>query len=303
MPLPFLSKPTALQRLAASEGQSYASAPRSQVRDRSALIALAVDELRAAEPMQRVKLARKAGLPQRCTGLGMQSSPLLAFILDDELLQKSMGEPAARVWLQVDGAACIAHVFARAPHMPAGLLLLVIADARVDKTEAFDVLAPLYRRDAALRELLTRGYFPGAPSMRSTLSDPRFVDLALERLRDEPSSSCRLLGVQGSERAIDELRALLDGATSFDDIASAALDGLELALTQQQFIDLLAALLSSSPLFSTSTPNEIADGPFGFRLAVVHGYAFLQNPVVQQSPRLQEIAEACRQAHPMVPAG
>lgn len=172
---------------------------------------------------------------------------------------------------------------------------------RVDKSEAFDVLAPRYREDSALRELLTRGYFPGAPSMRSTLSDPRFVDLALERLRDGPTSSCRLLGVQGSERAVDELRALLDGATSLDAVALAAFDGLELALTQQQFLDLLASLLSRSPLFSTSSPDEIAHGPLGFRIGVVHGFAFTQHPEVQRNARLQEIVETCARAHPIPP--
>jgi hypothetical protein len=297
VPLPFLSKPSALQRLAASRA-AYKAGPIGDdvIRD-------AVDELRAARPMERVKLAKKAGLPHICVAIGAQSNPLLAVLLDDDTLLRAVGEPTARVWLQVDGAACIAHVLARAQQVSPAVLLIVLADARVDKTEAFEVLAPRYRSDAALREALTRGYFPGAPSMRSTLSDPRFVELALERLRDEPGSSCRLLGVNGSERAIDELRALLDGATTLDAIALAAVDGLELALTQQQLLDLLAALLATSPLFATSTPVEIAEGPLGFKIGVVHGYAFMQHRAVQRSPRLQEILEVCAQTHPMPVVG
>lgn len=303
MRVPLISKPTALQRLAASQSQSYASAPRSELRDRRAVIAEAVEQLRAAAPMERIKLVKKAGVPEICVGMGSQASPLLALLIDDDVTVRALGEPVVRVWLQVDGAACIAHVFARVQRVPGAMLLLVLADARVDKSEAFDVLAPRYREDSAMRDLLTRGYFPGAPSIRSTLSDPRFVDLALELLHDEPASSCRLLGVHGSPRAIDELRAMLDGATSFDELARAAFDGLELALTQQQLLDVLAPLLSTSQLFATSSPTEIADGPLGFKLGVVHGYALMQHAAVQRSPRLQEIVEACMRAHPILPAG
>ena len=65
----------------------------------------------------------------------------------------------------------------------------------------------------------------------------------------------------------------------------------------------LAPLLPTSTLFATLSPTEIAEGPLGFRLGVVHGYAMMQHTAVQRRTRLQVIVEACMRAHPMVPAG
>lgn len=263
----------------------------------------AIDELRNAPAMQRAKLAHKAGLPAACLPLGTRANPLLAFLLDDEALASAHGEQTARVWLQVDGPACIAHVMARGETIAARVLVLVLADARVDKTEAYEVIAPRFRADSELRDLLTRGYFPGAPSMRSTLSDPRIVDLALEIFDVDIAAACRLLGVHGSERAIDELRDVLDRASSLDAAAIAAFEGLELAYTQQQMLDMLAAMLTTSPMMSSLSPREIALGPLGFRIGVVHGYAFQEHAAVRANARLQEIIEACAQEYPVVPPG
>jgi hypothetical protein len=301
---PVLSAPTALERLItiAHGNDGYVPSEHPSLHSkRSAMISAAIDELRAAPPSERVQLAKKAHLPSLCVSLCAQGDALLAFMIDDEILAAALGDAAAAQWLQWDASGCIAHVMARAHLVSPSVLLLVLAHAHVDHAEAFEVLAPRYRQDAALREQLTRPRsLSGTPKMRASLSDPRFVDLALERLRDEPGPSCRLLGVQASARALDELRALFDGATSFDETASAALDGLELALEEGAFIDLLVTFLSSSPLIITWSVQEIAALPLGRRIAMLHNPSFRHHPVVLHSERLQELMQACVDAHPVV---
>jgi hypothetical protein len=300
---PVLSTPTALERLITiahgNEGYGPSEHPTLHGK-RSAMIAAAIDELRAAPASERVQLAKKANLPSLCVSLCAQGDALLAFMIDDDILSTALGEAAAAQWLKWDASGCMAHVMARAHLLPPNVLLRVLADARVDNAEVFEVLAPRYRQDAALRELLTR---PRALSVTTTtramLSDPRFVDLALERLRAEPGPSCRLLGLQGSVRALDELRALWAAATSFDEVARAALDGLELALAHEAFIDLLVELVSTSTLLFEWSLQEIAALPLGLRIARLHGNALRQHPTGQHNERLEALVQACVAAHPV----
>lgn len=306
MPLFFRSKTSsnaitgALHRIGhAQRRTSYAA----DSVDRARLVDAALQELKNAPPKKRVQLVKKANLPAGAAKLGPAVSPLFAFMLDDDGLRAQLGDATVRTWLQADGRACAAHVLARAERLPPSIVVLVLASGVVEPSEVFDVLAPMYRSSSEVRAVVTHGFFPGAPSTRSMLSDPRFVELALETLALHPESSCSLLGAHGSPRAIDELKGIVERARSASEpMLLAALEGLQLALAPEAHAELLATLLSTSPLFTTSSASEIAGGPLSIMIGH-HAFLLRGTPRVQGDARLQEIVERCDSLHMMVPAG
>jgi hypothetical protein len=303
VPLPFLRRDQSALQAIAETHAPYAPADARALPPR--VITGAIEELKGAKPMQRIKNARKAGLPMTLSAIGPTANQLLAYLLEDDELVQAMGEATARVWLNVDASACVGHALARVDVLPArvlGVLFSTQHAAPLDPTEVFDVFAPRLRRDGELRQLITRGFFPGAPSTRSQFSDPRFVDLALELLDSARSDACRLLGVHGGARAVEELRALLDGAKAWDDDAMAALEGIELALPIEELVALLVALLRTSPALSTATPDEIAMSSLGYKISS-YGNMLAWHEAALASERVQEIREACMQAHPMPVVG
>lgn len=214
--------------------------------------AMAADLL-ATRADKRLAAAINAGLPQSALALKEHAGTLLGAMIDDDELRPTLGLAAFHAWLAHDRDAAMAFAIARAPLLPALMLWQVLMEI-ADASEIYDVLAPIHRSRSVTQ---ARGFlevpFPDA-TVRRVLGDPRFVDLALEGMAKDVRVSCTLLGLNGSARAVDELRAVLERVPdahepsgSTDDDAVAAIDGLAAALPEQLLIDELASFLSSQP--------------------------------------------------------
>src|SRR5688500_4516306 len=107
MRFPFFTRAVALSGISAVR-------PADGAQKRADLARHAADELRAAPQAKRVRIAKKAGMPDSCARLGPEAGPLLALLIDDDTLRPDLGDRAVKVWLSLDRPACVAHALARA---------------------------------------------------------------------------------------------------------------------------------------------------------------------------------------------
>jgi hypothetical protein len=205
----------------------------------------ALAALRATAEDARVRVARAAGLPRSAAVLDADAVPLLRGLLDDEALCSALGNDAVELWLNIDRLPCIRYALPRADEWsPDTLIALLCRD--LDDAEVFDVIAPRWRRDGRMRARLagTRQYRPQAAA-RAVVRDRRFVDLALETLAVDFDPACRLLGLQASPRAVEELQQILDRVQTLDMRTLTAVEAM-LSTTESQYHgDMLAKFIRS----------------------------------------------------------
>lgn len=291
--IPFFGKRSALQRLAAITPIILARGAEAEAR-------AIVDELGAAPGDKRLQRAIDGGLPQSAVKLGPHAGAVLAVLIDDDVLRHVLGEAAFLAWLDHDRPACIAYTIARAHRLSAqGLwqLLLQIEDA----SEVYEVFAPVFRRSSVddARALLVLPLLFDADTVRRVFGDARIVDLALEMIAKDVRASCTLLGLNGSPRAVDELRAVLERVpadderdSAYEDSAIAAIDGLDAALVGEPFIDVLAKFL-------VAQPKRLVPHMYLSMRITQYAIALEQHPLVRAHPDLQRRIEQAAMPPPM----
>jgi hypothetical protein len=260
-----------------------------------------VAELRGAPIEKRVRIAREGGLPASARKLGAHAGVVLGEIFDDDLLREALGSSALVVWYEHDAPACMAHALARAHRMKPELLWQLLTAVR-DASEVYEVFAPIYRSDPnEARALMTSVPFDNETA-RSVLADARIVDLALETMARDVRTSCVLLGLHASPRAVDELRAVLERVPADDEPSAgteenaiAAIDALAAALEAGPFIDVLAQFLAAQP------KRLVPYMYLSMRIAQ-YSIALDQHPLVRANPSLRTAVEQTAWPPPL-PAG